>query len=249
MKTNQTAENSATATEEVDANAVSNEEKLERAKNLLEKKRKEKDEENERVSESIIKIMKLSKTIIIFFTYSQLARERELQRRRMGQDLQNFKQRQEETDMKKLQEERKRDKIEEQAVRKRILEQIALDKAERAQRFTPIETSPSSSSKAEASTSKNSVPSVVSDSTIARIQFKKPNGEIDVKTFSRDDPFSVVRTYVEENVIVGSTFREFALATTFPRHEFKADDDAKTVLDLGLVPSSVKYTEFMYIFL
>lgn len=57
MKTNQTAENTdttaaATATEEVDANAqqLSNEEKLERAKNLLEKKRKEKDEENERVS-------------------------------------------------------------------------------------------------------------------------------------------------------------------------------------------------------
>lgn len=56
VKTNQTAATSSTTTtqEEVDASAqqLSNEEKLERAKNLLEKKRKEKDEENERVSKS-----------------------------------------------------------------------------------------------------------------------------------------------------------------------------------------------------
>lgn len=173
----------------------------------------------------------------------QLAKERELQRRRMGQDLQNFKQRQEENEMKKLQEERKRDKIAEQAARKRILEQIALDKAERAQRFTPAASATldasTSNAAAAASSSNNSVPFVVSDSTVARIQFKKPDGEVDVKTFSRDDPFSIVRTYVEENVIVGSTIREFALATTFPRHEFKADDNGKTLFELGLVPSSV----------
>lgn len=165
-----------------------------------------------------------------------------MQRRRMGQELQDFKQRKEENEMKKLQEERKRDKIEEQAARKRILEQIALDKAERAQRFTPnSSTEASTSNAAAAASTNNSVPIVVSDSTIARIQFKKPDGEVDVKTFSRDDPFLVVRTYVEENVIVGSNIREFALATTFPRHEFKADDNAKTVFELGLVPSSVTY--------
>lgn len=167
----------------------------------------------------------------------QLAKERELQRRRMGQELQNFKQRQEESEMKKLQEERKRDKIAENEARKRILEQIAADKAERAQRFAPTAQKP------EASTStaspSNSIPTVVSDSTIARIQFKKPSGETDVKSFSRDDPFAVVRAYVEENVISGCTFKEFALATTFPRREFKSEDDVKTVLDLGLVPSSV----------
>lgn len=172
----------------------------------------------------------------------QLAKERELQRRRMGQDLQNFKQRQEESEMKKLQEERKRDKIEEQAVRKRILEQIALDKAERAQRFTLIATPEASTSNAEPTapaTANNSIPAVGSVQSSARIQFKKPDGETDVKTFSRDDSFSIVRTYVEENVIVGTKIREFALATTFPRYEFKDDDNAKTVFELGLVPTSV----------
>lgn len=48
-----------------------------------------------------------------------------------------------------------------------------------------------------------------------------------------------MRTYVEENVIVGSGIREFALATTFPRREFKNEDDSKSLFELGLVPSSV----------
>lgn len=165
----------------------------------------------------------------------------------MGQDLQNFKQRQEESELKKLQEERKRDKIAENAARKRILEQIALDKAERAQRFAPTSQNPDASASNAPSTSLASgisVPPVVSDSTIARIQFKKPDGEVDVKTFSRDDTFSIVRAYVHEKVIAGSTFKEFALSTTFPRREFKADDDTKTVLDLGLVPSSVRKNKY-----
>ncbi|XP_055325108.1 UBX domain-containing protein 4 [Sitodiplosis mosellana] len=193
---------------------IINEEKLNRAKELIERKRKEKEEEDAR-----------------------LAKERELNRRRVGQDLQNFKQRQEESEMKKLQEERKRDKIEEQAARKRILEQIALDKAERAQRFSNVPPAPKP--EASSSTVSNPLPPVVSDSAVARIQFKKPDGEIDVKTFGRDELFSVVRSYVEENVIVGSVIRGFALATTFPRHEFSADDNAKSLFDLGLVPSSV----------
>lgn len=64
MKTNQTAESDSTAattdstTSAQDSNVqqLSSEEKLERAKNLIEKKRKEKDEENERVS-GIIRII------------------------------------------------------------------------------------------------------------------------------------------------------------------------------------------------
>lgn len=167
-----------------------------------------------------------------------MVKERELQRRRVGQELHNFKQRQEENEMKKLQEERKRDKIEEQAARKRILEQIALDKAERAERFNAGNV-PTAKPEAGTSVTANPLPSVVSDSTVANIQFKKPDGEVDIKTFGRDELFATVRAYVEEHLIAGSTIREFALATTFPRHEFNVDDNAKSLFDLGLVPSSV----------
>lgn len=138
-----------------------------------------------------------------------------------------------------MQEERKRDKIEEQAARKRILEQIALDKAERALRFNANTAEPSKSSEQSASDSLPIMPSISTDATETRIQFKKPDGETDVKTFGKDGLFVDVRTYVEENVIVGSGIREFALATTFPRREFKSDDNGKTMFELGLVPSAV----------
>lgn len=167
----------------------------------------------------------------------QLDKERELQRRRGGQDLQSFKQRHEENELKKMQEERKRDKVEEQAVRKRILEQIAQDKAERAQRFN--QTAASSATTTESAPVVVTRPFIVSDSTVARIQFKKPDGETEVQSFGSGEPFSVVRTFVEENVIVATGIREFALATSFPRKEFKVDDDPKTLLELGLVPSTV----------
>lgn len=141
--------------------------------------------------------------------------------------------------MKKLQEERKRDKIQEQAARKRILEQIAEDKAERAQRFNAINAEISNKPNEASEISANTLPIALSDSTVANIQFKKPDGEVDVKSFGRDETFASVRSYVEENVIVGSGIREFALSTTFPRREFKAEDNDKKLIDLGLVPSSV----------
>lgn len=166
-----------------------------------------------------------------------MAKERELQRRRVGQDLQNFKQRQEETEMKKLQEERKREKIEEQAARKRILEQIALDKAERAQRFN-ASNKPTPIPETSATAATNPIPSVASDSTVANIQFKKPNGEVDIKTFGRDEIFSAVRIYVEQNLL-GNSIKEFVLATTFPRREFKEEDNTRSLVELGLVPSTV----------
>lgn len=140
--------------------------------------------------------------------------------------------------MKKLQEERKRDKIEEQAARKRILDQIAQDKAERAQRFN-LNASATAAHKSDTNEPTSSVSSISSNAAETRIQFKKPDGETDVKTFGRNENFINVRTYVEENVIVGSGIRDFALATTFPRREFNTDDDTKTLADLGLVPSSV----------
>lgn len=137
--------------------------------------------------------------------------------------------------MKKQQEERKRDKLHEQEARKRVLEQIAQDKAEREQRFS--KTSPPSTSAAQAAASVS--PRVVSDSSVARIQFKKPDGDSEVQSFSSLETFGTVRTYVEENVIVASGIREFALATTFPRKELKSEEDGKTLLELGLAPTAV----------
>lgn len=138
--------------------------------------------------------------------------------------------------MKKQQEERRREKIEEQAARQRILAQIAQDKAERAAKFNnePLP-KPAVEKKEDA---QPSCASVV-DKSEARIQFKKPDGESEVKVFKSTEKFEAIRLFVEENVIVGSGIREFALATTFPKREFKSDDNSKTLLELNLAPTSV----------
>lgn len=57
--------------------------------------------------------------------------------------------------------------------------------------------------------------------------------------FPSTEAFSVIRSHVEQNIIASSGIREFALATTFPRKEFKVEDNPKTLLELGLVPSCV----------
>lgn len=223
------ATNAAAATESAEQ-ALANEAKLRRAKELIEKKRIEKEEENARVSRCRI----LWKIEIQTF-YFQLEKERELNRRRAGQDLQNFKQRQEENEMKKQQEERRREKAADQVARQRILAQIAQDKADRAARLNN-EAPPKAETKKE-----DSPPIVASsvDKSEARIQFKKPDGESDIKVFKSSEKFSVIRAYVEQNIIAGTGIRAFSLATTFPRKEFKTDDHGKTLLELNLAPTSV----------
>ncbi|GAB0096188.1 UBX domain-containing protein [Sergentomyia squamirostris] len=93
-------------------------EKVARAKELIEKKRKEKEAE-EALEE----------------------KEKELQRRRQGQDVASLKKWQEDQELKQLKEDRMKEKKEAQEARKKILEQIEQDKRERAQRFAPT-TSP-----------------------------------------------------------------------------------------------------------
>lgn len=164
-----------------------------------------------------------------------MEKERELQRRRTGQDLQDFKQRHEENEKKKQQEERKRDKQADQAARQKILAQIAQDKAERAAKFNQAIPKP-----VEILTNQNvQPPASPSDKSEAKIQFKKPDGETEIKIFKSSEKFEAIRAYVEENAIVGSGIREFALATTFPKKEFKSEDNAKTLLELNLAPTSV----------
>uniref|UniRef100_A0A1L8DT63 UBX domain-containing protein 4 n=1 Tax=Nyssomyia neivai TaxID=330878 RepID=A0A1L8DT63_9DIPT len=89
--------------------------KVARAKELIEKKRKEKEAEEARQE-----------------------REKELQRRRQGQDVAALKKWQEDQELKQLKEDRMREKKEAEEAKRKILEQIEQDRRERAQKFAPI---------------------------------------------------------------------------------------------------------------
>lgn len=156
--------------------------------------------------------------------------------------MQSLKNWQEEQEMKQLKEDRKRDKQIELEHRRRVLDQIEQDRKERANHFEKIIPSlnnegsgPSSSSSA---IPKANVPRA-EPGEFARIQFKKPIGDSEMHMFSSNDKFSVLRSYVEQNVIPGIGIRDYALATTFPRKEFTAADNDQTLSDLGLAPTAV----------
>lgn len=167
-----------------------------------------------------------------------MEKERELQRRRTGQDLKAFKQQQEELELKQLKEERKKAKIEEAATRQKILDQIKADRANNAAKFSrPISnaTAPSPAPVQVAA------PKFVSNAETARVQFKKPDGTTDTHTFSSSDTFAALRAHVVNNVLSGSgqQIGNFILAKSFPRRKFTDDDNDSTLLELDLAPTSV----------
>lgn len=78
---------------------MASEQSLARAKELIEQKKKEKAAEDARV----FKIVLFNKNCGFLTGFNlQLAKERELERRKTGQDLQTFKQRQDELELKQM---------------------------------------------------------------------------------------------------------------------------------------------------
>ncbi|CAG4963691.1 unnamed protein product [Colias eurytheme] len=104
----------ANKTVETSPSDISAEEKMERAKELIEARRREKAEKEK-----------------------ELEKQKELERRATGQGVAELKRWQADQEMKQLQEERKREKLENDLARQRILEQIAQDRAERRARDLP----------------------------------------------------------------------------------------------------------------
>lgn len=186
------------------------EDKIKRAMQLIEQKRKEKADQEAREE-----------------------KEREIRRRKEGQQLIDLKKWQEDQEMKEVLENREKEKREAKAARQRVLEQIAQDKEERAAKFGQIPVEP----KTETPSANLNKPTTTADT--ARIQFKKPDGSNETHSFKSSQTYSELHLFVQNTVLAKSNITEFKLATTFPRREFTAEDNSKTLLELGLIPSSV----------
>lgn len=185
-------------------------ERMRRAQELIDVKRKEHEAEQQR-----------------------LEKERELERRQAGQDLRSFKERQTELELKQLREERQRDKLAEQAIRKRILDQIAQDRATNAARFANSEVSQTANTPVVAPAAPR-----VFTGTEARIQFRKPDGSLVAHEFLASDAFQVVRDYVA-NELLGGRSSNFTLASSFPRRLFSEQDADMSLVQLDLAPTAV----------
>nr|XP_046479752.1 UBX domain-containing protein 4 [Neodiprion pinetum] len=203
---------SQTATEATNKPELTAEEKVERARRLIELQKRQRDEEEARK-----------------------VREREIERRKTGQEMLKIKQKQQELEIKQAYDERMKEKAAEAAAREKVRQQIMQDKLERKQREldqqrqygqqTPIQEQP-----------KPRTP-LSSDSGIVRIQFRPPSGNPHMGQFESTSTLGALRSYVLDNIEL--PFRQFALSTSFPRRDLTVDDDAKTLLELELVPTAV----------
>ncbi|KAF5306551.1 hypothetical protein FQA39_LY08873 [Lamprigera yunnana] len=192
--------------EDIKSEEPSAEEKIERAQELINKKRQEKQAEED-----------------------LKARQKEIERRKTGQDVQKLKRWQQDQEVKDLMEERNKEKKEELEARQRVLAQIAQDKAERMSKFSNVAPS-------QASPIATQQPLVRNNNT-ARLQFKFPDGSTHTHEFSSDDTLQTVRNYLEKNLEL--PYQNFTLSTTFPRREFTEGSNSETLIDLQLVPNAV----------
>lgn len=190
--------------------------KVEKAKRLIEEKRKEKVQKEE-----------------------EKAHQAEKERRQLGQELQQLRENQKEQELKELQEQLKKEKQEERKAKERVREQIAKDREERAARFKKekeerersqevikqalLQEQKEAAAKEEAKKKET-----------ARIQVRLPDGSSISQTFPSGEPLRSLYDFVSQQIGAYPT-----LSTTFPKRVFTEEDMSVSFLDLHLVPSAV----------
>ncbi|CAG4949810.1 unnamed protein product [Parnassius apollo] len=190
------------------ASAVSPDEKVERAKELIDALRREKTEKEK-----------------------ELEKQKELERRAIGQGVAELKRWQADQELKQIQEERKREKMENNLARQRILEQIAQDRAERRARDQP----PAAPAPPASQPAPPPPPPTVGDGgSRARVQFKMADGSAHTAHFDVDATLQELRRYVADNLQL--RLGEFSLWTAFPRQELTESES--TLRQLRLAPSA-----------
>uniref|UniRef100_A0A8C2YYY9 UBX domain-containing protein 4 n=1 Tax=Cyclopterus lumpus TaxID=8103 RepID=A0A8C2YYY9_CYCLU len=165
----------------------------------------------------------------------------EVERRKMGKDVQDLKKKQEGDRTKRLLDERNREKAEEKAARDRVKQQIALDRADRAARYANTQEEEKTAKQAllqarQEDYEERREAAVRERSTIARIQFRLPDGSSFSNQFPSQSRLQEARHFAVQEV--GKRYGNFTLATMFPRREFTSEDLDKTLLELDLAPSA-----------
>ncbi|XP_018417307.1 PREDICTED: UBX domain-containing protein 4 [Nanorana parkeri] len=167
--------------------------------------------------------------------------KREMERRKSGKEMLDYKRKHEDDQARRALEERNKDKAEEKAARDRIRQQIAQDRADRAARYAQnkeeqdaIKAAELQARQAEMEARKEATQK--EKRTIARIQFRVPDGSSFTNQFPSEAPLEEARQFAAQRV--GSTYGNFSLATMFPRREFTKEDYGKSFLSLELAPSA-----------
>lgn len=207
------------STEATLPDAPSLEERVERAKRLVEERRLQKIKEEE-----------------------EAVRQSEMERRRVARELQMAQQSREEQQRREWARQRAQEKEEERRHRERIQAQIAQDRADRAEKYQK-EKAQEEQRKRERETQRlleqqqRAAQEAAARSQVSRIQFRLPDGSSATHTFDADSTLQDLHNYVVETV--QPSFSNFTLSTTFPRREFTQEQYLSSLRELELAPSAV----------
>ncbi|KAK3857582.1 hypothetical protein Pcinc_036173 [Petrolisthes cinctipes] len=168
-------------------------------------------------------------------------RQKEVERRKMGQEIAKRRQQQEDESHRAAALERKKDKQDDKLAREKVKAQIAQDRAEREARAALLrgdQPRPTNDPPAAPAPQPNPVPST---SNTTRLKFRLPEGYSSitqfVAQFPADTTLNTVRQHIQDNVT--PTLTAFSLASTVHQGSFRLEDESATLRDLGLVPSAI----------
>ena len=193
------------------------EERLERAKVLLEVKKQIKEEEEKEKEKKL-----------------------ELERRNVGKALQKAQQDKQDNELKEWAKNRAKEKEEERLAREKVRALIAQDKADRAARYQQSKEAEQAEWQRLAKIKEEqerAARTAAQNSNDARIQFRLPDGSSTNHVFSADASLDDVREFVIQEV--RPPFSHFSLCTTFPRRHFTQSNYSESLRDLQLAPSAV----------
>jgi len=198
---------------------MSLEERVERAKRLLADKQAQKTKEE-----------------------TDKSKDQESERREMGKNVAVNKKKNEDAEFRKAAEERQKDKEESRLALIKIKEQIAQDRAERSDKFNKEKLEREEKRKDQemqklAEEAKKAEQVAIERSSVARIQFKLPNGVSQIHRFDPADTIGDLYNYVIDELTTpyGSNV---SLSTTFPSRNLDDVERTSSLRENGLVPST-----------
>jgi len=193
-------------------------ERVERAKQLVEQRKMEKDREEQ-----------------------DKEKNKEVERREIGKAMLERKRMLEEKELRDAAAQRRKDKEEERLAREKVKAQLEQDKLEKRMKFQAEKAAEQELRKenekaALASAAEDAERRAAERATSARIQFRLPDGSSQTKLFPSESPLSEVYDFVKTGLT--TKYSSFSLSTTFPRRNLDTLDMSNTLKNLQLAPSA-----------
>jgi len=215
--TNEVVESEA-ATTTAGTQAASLEDRVERAKVLMAQRQAERETEEK-----------------------EKEKDKEKERREVGKALLERKRMQEERDLKEAALARKKDKEEEKKAKEAVKAAIEQDRVDRKAKYDAEKKAAEEKRKekekdALAAQAALAEKTASERATVARIQFRLPDGSSQTKQFPAESSLSEVYDFVSTGL--ETQFSSFSLSTTFPRRMLDQEDKTKSLKQLQMAPSA-----------